>query len=222
MITEKLTRRLSGGVVGLAVATAVVLPATPAQAAGVTTVSVSNFTLFVTAASGTTNDIRVERSINGQILEVSDGAGVAAGSGCFVAGFELIQCTAPFSEVRVLAGDGNDRVFLNTSTFSRVLGGTGQDTLTSVHFNSQARLSGNEGNDIIRGAQFDSLFGQDGHDTLTGGAFLSGGTGDDKLTSFDGRQTLDGGAGSDRLNAGDGLSDRCVNGESVTGCEIIG
>lgn len=207
--------------VGLAVSAAVASIAAltaPVHAAGATSTAKSGFTLVVTAAAGTANDITLVRS--GGFFEVTDVVGFTAGPGCQSTRPRFVQCSAAgISEIRISAGDGHDKVHLDTSTFTRVLGGTGNDTLTSIHFSGSNRLSGNDGNDTITGAQFDSLFGQNDNDTLRGGEFQNGGAGADQLFGSNDNDTLDGGPGFDRIN-GFGGTDRCVNGEEIQNCEL--
>lgn len=207
---------------GLLMATA--SPAAAQAAAGPTLASVSGNVLTVTAAAGVQNTL----SIGGAsaALEVIDGAGVTAGAGCRTVSATTVRCSGTgtsgiISELAVAAGDRDDVVLLNVSTFGRVIGGSGNDLLRSFSSFSQARLSGNDGNDTIHGGPLNSLFGQNDNDVLTGGIFLSGGAGDDRLRSFDGGQTLDGGTGTDRGDAGAGTDDRCVNLESTFNCEIF-
>lgn len=143
--------------------------------------------MFVTAASGTGNDITVLRTSNGQFYDARDLAGVSAGVGCQSTGSRSALCSAiGISEIRISAGDLGDRVTLNTSTFSRVTGGTGDDVLRSINPISQARLSGNDGNDTMKG--------EDGNDTMDGGA------------GFD---NLDGGPGFDDLCANAEITANC-------------
>lgn len=212
------------GLTGMAAAASIAALAAPAQAAGNTSAVKSGNTLLVTAAAGTLNDITLSRSINGQFYNVSDAVGFNAGAGCQSTGARSVQCSAAgIQEIRISAGDGNDRVRLNTSTFSRVLGGTGDDVLISTHFVSQARLSGNDGNDQIfgsaAGGTLDKLFGQEGNDSLRDGHFQSGGNGDDRLTGSNFNDTLNGNGGFDRLD-GRGGSDLCVEGEVKINCEL--
>ena len=210
------------GLAGVAAAASIGALAVPAHAAGNTSASTSGNTLFVAAASGTTNSIGLSRSFNGQFYNVTDVVGFTPGAGCQVTGARSVQCSAAgISEIRISAGDGNDRVRLNTSTFSRVLGGTGDDVLSSVHIVSQARLSGNDGNDQIFGSDFDSLFGQNGNDLLSNGRLLTGGDGDDTMFGFGGNDTMNGNAGFDRLDGGEGFDDLCAEAEVTVSCEAF-
>jgi Ca2+-binding RTX toxin-like protein len=210
-------------VLGLAAATSLTaLAAAPAHAAGNTVASKSGSILFVTAAAGTGNDITVLRTSNGQFYDVRDLAGTSAGAGCQSTGPRSALCSAiGISEIRISAGDLGDRVTLNTSTFSRVTGGTGDDVLRSINPISQARLSGNDGNDQLFGTLSDSLFGQNGNDLMVGGRLLVGGEGSDTMKGQDGNDSLDGGNGFDNLDGGTGFDDLCANAEVTVNCEAF-
>jgi Ca2+-binding RTX toxin-like protein len=221
-MTSLRIRSARTAVLGLAaVASLSALAATPAHAAGPTVASKSGNILFVTAASGTGNDISFSRTPNTQFYDVRDLAGVSAGSGCFKSGSSVLCSAVGISEIRISAGDLNDRVRLNTSTFSRVTGGSGDDILVSSNPISQARLSGNDGNDQLFGTLSDSLFGQNGNDLMVGGRLLIGGDGNDTMRGEDGNDTMDGGAGFDNLDGGDGFDDLCANAEITTNCEAF-
>jgi Ca2+-binding RTX toxin-like protein len=209
-------------VLGLAAAASLTaLAATPAHAAANTTASKSGNVLFVTAASGTGNSISLFRNAAGQ-YDVRDLAGMSAGAGCQQNGPRGVLCSGVgISEVRISAGDLNDRVRLNTSTFSRVTGGTGDDVLVSSNIISQARLSGNDGNDQLFGTLSDSLFGQNGNDFMIGGRLLIGGEGNDTMRGEDGNDTMDGGNGFDNLDGGTGFDDLCANAEITVNCEAF-
>jgi len=210
-------------VLGLAAATSLTaIAAAPAHAAGNTVASRTGNVLFVTAASGTGNDITVLRTSNGLFYDVRDLAGTSAGAGCQSTGPRSALCSATgISEIRISAGDLGDRVTLNTSTFSRVTGGSGNDILRSINSISQARLSGNDGNDQLFGTLSDSLFGQNGNDLMVGGRLLIGGEDDDVMKGLDGNDTMDGGNGFDNLDGGAGFDDLCDNAEVTVNCEAF-
>jgi Ca2+-binding RTX toxin-like protein len=210
-------------VLGLAAAASLTaLAVAPAHAVGNTVASRSGNILFVTAASGTGNDITVLRTSNGQFYDVRDLAGTSAGAGCQSTGPRSALCSAiGISEIRISAGDLGDRVTLNTSTFSRVTGGTGNDVLRSINAISQARLSGNDGQDQLFGTLSDSLFGQNGNDLMVGGRLLVGGDGNDTMKGEDGNDTMDGGIGFDNLDGGPGFDDLCANAEITANCEAF-
>ena len=210
-------------VLGLAAATSLTaLAAAPAHAAGNTVASKSGNVLFVTAPAGTGNDITVLRTSNGQFNDVRDLTGTSAGAGCQSTGPRSALCSAiGISEIRISAGDLGDRVTLNTSTFSRVTGGTGDDVLRSINPISQARLSGNDGNDQLFGTLSDSLFGQNGNDLMVGGRLLVGGEGSDTMKGQDDNDSLDRGNGFDNLDGGTGFDDLCANAEVTVNCEAF-
>lgn len=224
-MNTRFPRRFLAAVCGTGVMTCGILAAaaSPALAAGKTIAVVSGSVLSVTAAAGTKNTMTISNNTVG-IIEIADGAGVLAGTGCTTVSTFKVQCRGVgqgVQEIFVAAGDGDDSLFLTTSRFTRLTGGSGNDLLRSSAPSSISRLSGNDGNDRIEGSPFDSLFGQNGNDSLTGGMFLSGGTGNDTLRAFDGRQTLDGGIGFDQADAGSGTDDLCVNSEITANCEVF-
>lgn len=215
-----LNQNVRRAALGLVAASALAISvAGPAQAAGNTTVSRSGNVLSVTAASGTINDISVSRSINGAFINVTD-VGISAGVGCTKTGVRSVQCSAfGLNQLNVSAGDLNDRIAVDFNNNTTVLAGNGNDFVRSTNGAGQARLNGGNGNDQISGAIFDSLFGQDGNDLLTGGRFLSGGFGNDNLRGLDGNDVLNGNDGIDQLNGGAGFDDLCLNGETLLNCE---
>ncbi|EGF93692.1 hemolysin-type calcium-binding repeat 2 copies family protein [Asticcacaulis biprosthecium C19] len=128
---------------------------------------------------------------------------------------------------RVEGGAGNDTLYTNTNTSSvadggdgddliyahrTVLGGAGNDTILMVWSHYYADAAGGDGDDDIRavddlGVQ---LFGDAGHDTLTGSSItdvLDGGAGNDSVTGGAGQDWLTGGGGNDTLTGGDHPAD---------------
>ncbi len=92
------------------------------------------------------------------------------------------------------------------SLIENAIGGTGHDT---IYGNDGANtLTGNAGNDNLYGMEGnDTLNGGTGDDTLKGlggNDTLNGGDGADYLTGDDGNDVLNGGAGNDTLYGGDG------------------
>ncbi|HEU4377500.1 MAG TPA: peroxidase family protein [Hyphomicrobiaceae bacterium] len=115
----------------------------------------------------------------------------------------------------------------NLGSIENVIGGAGNDTITS-NGNSN-RLDGGAGDDTLSaGGSSDVLIGGDGNDSLTGGTgndTQSGGAGSDTFayTIGDGADAVDGGADSDRLNilgtAAANTLDVLWNGSSITAFE---
>lgn len=198
------------------------LGVSPAAAADTTTVVRSGSQLTVTGKFSVANAINLTRSANGLFLNVSDVHDVSAGSGCQSTGSRSVQCRDDgISTVRITTGSGDYRVFVAYNENSVVLGGVGNDTLRSSNAAGSARLNGNDGDDRIFGADFDSLFGQDGSDLLSNGRFLRGGAGDDRLLGFDGNDELFGDEGFDDLDGGEGVDDLCATAEVTTNCEAF-
>jgi Ca2+-binding RTX toxin-like protein len=100
-----------------------------------------------------------------------------------------------------LAGAGGGSGELDSLTsFERLLGGAGDDSLTGSDGNDEIR--GGAGADVVAGAGGnDTLVGDDGPDVL------SGGPGSDGLTGGSGNDRLDGGSEPDGFSAGPGDDD---------------
>jgi Ca2+-binding RTX toxin-like protein len=119
--------------------------------------------------------------------------------------------------------DGNDHLSGGGGVYGQgAFGGAGNDTLTSCGYTCH----GGAGNDVLRGgdAEYDpqnadydnSLYGDDGNDTIYGNAgadliqggrgndSLHGGTGADKIYGNSGNDLLHGDAGADVLSGGPG------------------
>lgn len=107
--------------------------------------------------------------------------------------------------------DGGQKVDASAETngFTKILGGSGDDTVIGLGIGAFFNAALNDGNDIFTGkAGFDHVDGGNGRDTLTGGAgddVLVGGTGNDTLSGGIGNDVLTGGAGADHLDAGTGI-----------------
>ncbi len=111
----------------------------------------------------------------------------------------------------IAGGNGNDVIDAGDGV-NQVDGGSGNDTITT-----------GSGDDTIDGANGnDSVTAGDGADTVDGGSgsdTLTGQGGDDSLVGGNGNDTIDGGSGTNTINGGSGR-DTCVNGPSITACEL--
>jgi serralysin len=135
----------------------------------------------------------------------------------------LIYNTTFAVTVNLELGTGSG--FASISNAERVIGGSGDDTLTGDALDN--RLEGGIGADTLSGAGgIDSIFGGDGADIINGGAAndsLDGGAGNDVFNwaMTDGRDTFRGGADTDTLNmTGSGVNDVARanwNGTVITG-----
>jgi Ca2+-binding RTX toxin-like protein len=115
--------------------------------------------------------------------------------------------------------------FASVSNIEKVIGGSGNDTLTGDTLNN--RLDGLGGADTLDGgAGSDAVLGGDGNDIISASAgndSLQGQNGDDTFnwTSTDGRDTFNGGADTDTVNlTGSGVADVADtnwNGSVITG-----
>jgi hemolysin type calcium-binding protein len=129
-------------------------------------------------------------------------AGAVPTTGCTVNGIPDQPCEGTSGDDTIIGTPGNDVI----------VGQGGGDVLKGKGGNDL--LCGGAGNDTVEGGTGDdNLSGGGGKDILAGGDnndTLSGGTGDD---------VLDGGPDIDVLKGGLG-TDACVNGETVSGCEL--
>ncbi len=138
-------------------------------------------------------------------------AGAVPTTGCTVNGVPDQPCEGTSGDDTIIGTPGNDVI----------VGQGGGDV-----------LKGKGGNDLLcGGAGDDTLNGGGGNDTLEGGTdndilkgqggedLLLGGTGNDNLSGGGGKDILDGGPDTDALKGGLG-TDKCVNGESLSECEL--
>lgn len=195
------------------------LPGTVAASSVDTVVSpINNYVrLTYTGAPGERNDVRISRARNGHVTIADPGATVVprdvtntdAGargvpqSGCAPRGPHVVVCNKPArssGEVRVLAGDLNDRVRLEAGAAIAVdaSGGPGDDVLAGALGGDFLR--GGAGDDVlVGGGGRDSLYGDEGADRLSGGA------GGDALTPGAGFDLASCGTGGDVVgNPGSG------------------
>ena len=123
----------------------------------------------------------------------------------------------------LMGGDGDDELWDQTGGQDTLIGGVGNDYLSTLHSEGGDLLDGGAGDDtlsaglgnntLIGGDGLDQLFGDVGDDRLDGGSGndtlygglgndnLMGGDGDDKLSDeMGGQDTLNGGAGNDYLS----------------------
>lgn len=108
--------------------------------------------------------------------------------------------------VAVLGGAGNDTITTNGTRNDTIDGGDGNDTLSAG--GGDDALYGGNGDDVLNGgAANDELYGETGNDTLNGGSgddYMEGGDDDDVLNGGGGNDELHGGTGNDSLNGGGG------------------
>jgi Ca2+-binding RTX toxin-like protein len=153
--------------------------------------------------------------------------GVTPGSGNTMV---FTQFRSPSRSLIVNGSNANDTITLSglttlgSATLS-VFGGAGNDLLDASALTSRVLLSGDNGDDTLRGgsnadtllggANNDNLDGGGGNDELQGGTgadFALGGDGNDFISGGDGDDTLSGDAGADTIH-GDADND-FVNGGS--------
>lgn len=119
-----------------------------------------------------------------------------------------------------LAGDA--RVGTGNALDNRIVGGTGNDTLSGLGGNDS--IQGGDGNDrLLGGDGNDTLRGDAGDDVIEGGAGndqLYGGDGNDQLNGGDGVDVIEGGAGNDILSGGAGADVFRFRDESVAARDV--
>ncbi|MGK5531082.1 calcium-binding protein [Streptomyces sp. URMC 129] len=210
--------------------------AAPAQAATRATVSsedLANGIVYV-AGDGQRNDVTFTTT-DGWHYTVEDRVPIVAGEGCEHPDAQdpyVVRCviskTPDTSWVSVDLGDGDDRFRIEEPTLGEVRGGSGNDTLTGVSYQTMYGDAGNDrishGGTMLGGTGDDTLVitsatggkarGEDGSDTVHGGPgpdditggprhdVVYAGGGADKVYGNGGRDTLSGGTGDDTLSGG--------------------
>jgi Ca2+-binding RTX toxin-like protein len=130
-----------------------------------------------------------------------------------------VYVTGEDSITYINAGAGDDYVFVHNASISGFVlayGGTGNDTMSSDG-SGPVELNGQDGNDTLRGGAFSDrliggegdnyLDGKGGNDDVLGGNgndHALGGAGNDIVSGFGGNDTLEGGTGDDQLYGGSG------------------
>jgi Ca2+-binding RTX toxin-like protein len=183
--------------------------AAPAQASTLTATGLGAVTF--TAGAGETNTVTVSLISSFQ-LNVTDLAGVTAGSGCTQDTATTAHCSVLNSPGMTFAlGDQADSLTYTESAFGYngmvFNGGTGNDTIT-VTSGRNVTINGEGGDDNLTGGPgFDTINGGVGADTLSGAGGndgLDGGDENDWLVGGDGNDSLLGGAGTDLLQGATG------------------
>jgi Ca2+-binding RTX toxin-like protein len=134
-------------------------------------------------------------------------AGVKAISADGASGDDVVSIDPGIhARVALLGGLGNDQLSSMSSGDTTLDGGDGNDTLTGGP--GKNHLIGGEGDDqLTGGAGPNTLDGGDGNDTIKGGAGpnqITGGAGNDEIFAGPGNDVLDGGDGDDTLTGGAG------------------
>jgi len=178
------------------VLTLLLLAAVP-SAAHAAVVSVEGDALRVIAGPGEFNAVTVAPAPVPGVPAVSDaGFPLAAGAGCQPSASMVICATA--ARLHADLGDGDDGLTVNAPHAAEVVGGDGNDVLTSA--SGADVLTGGEGNDA-----------------------LAGGDGDDRLDGGTGADSADGGSGADSIVLRDRATDSawCGAGRDVVRAEVL-
>jgi Ca2+-binding RTX toxin-like protein len=210
--TRRLGRWVAGGVAVAAVAAQALISASTAHAAQGTTVQRFGFDIYlVLAADGRANNITIsdDPSANAFFVEDTGDVIVINNSSCTAVNRNKVSCPrSGGARITLDAGDGDDRVTKSITAPAVLIGGLGNDTISTTGTN---------------GADLDVVSGGPGNDTITGGGLtedLVGGPGDDTLNGNAGQDQLDGGLGNDRIFGGAGddrleSSDTAADGADV-------
>jgi Ca2+-binding RTX toxin-like protein len=215
-----LFRRKALAAIGIATTAATTLFASPAQAATVGKAQVlgtHNSIVEFTAAAGRSNSLVI--TISGRTVTLNDRVAIKAGKGCkAVKGDRTkVRCTTSRkpTELSVVLGNKNDKVYNKTGVLMVAEGGSGNDTLSGG--SHRDRLFGGSGNDkLYGGAGIDAIDGESGNDYIVGGRgndwldgdvgadTIRGGYGNDAIAGGPGADTLIGQAGNDKISGGPG------------------
>ena len=174
----------------------------PPASASTAMVYVGNGQVDYQASPGEANDVTVTQTSPTSVTIVDSGAAITAGAGC-TGGGSTVACSdvAGITSVYVYLYDGDDSAVLDVARGSGVLGGDGDDTLTSVR--GAGQLYGQAGDDTLTGSA-----GVDYLDTGAGVDIANAGAGDDTVaTSGAGDHTVNLGPGDDTANSGAGDDD---------------
>lgn len=224
-----LSRRMIGtaSAVALAVGAGVTLTLTStagAAAAPSTAVVADNGReLAFTAGSGQANEVTVTNKKAGAekiTFIIDDVATIEPGNGCGHpdSGDDTkVSCTldtpesqSPYDYLTADTGDGDDTVTFDNAAeesflTARFLLGDGKDEMSSISKIDASFVHGEEGDDTIKGGAYSVVQGGDGDDTIdTTGDIADGGTGDDEITGGPSDQKLKGDDGDDTIHGGDG------------------
>lgn len=184
-----------------------------ANAASVVRTGNNNLALFFSASDFETNTVTVTFADN--VFTVTDTtSALTAGGYCVQVDEHTVTCVrdagsptnTPIWQLIVNLGDGNDSVWTDVPFETHLTGGVGDDSMTYLG-NVYGGLIGGDGNDTLTsGSGEDWLEGDGGNDRLTDGGGplgrLLGGDGDDVLRGGGGRDCLLGEGGQDVLLGG--------------------
>lgn len=195
-------RRPGGGRLALATALAFLVCAAPAGAHAVVRIEGNTLTYAsVDAVSVNTVTIAPAGAATTKITDPTVAGGIDPGP-CVPVNQNEVDCpSSRIGNVNVDVADRDDQVTIRLDLPSKILGGTGNDTISSAGGNDT--ISGEDGNDKIdSGAGNDTLAGFAGEDSLEGGA------GEDVVHGGAGADTLGGGEGNDDMRSRDGVADQ--------------
>ena len=161
-------------------------------------------TITAVAASSTTS-VTIDGGADNDSITVS---GTGSSSVLGDAGDDTITVAGVITSTNTIdGGAGNDAITSTNTGRDTILGGAGNDAITSSAGGNDL-LNGNAGDDAITGGTAaETILGEDGNDTITGGGghdVVTGGAGNDAITTTTGNDNVDGGDGNDTINVGNG------------------
>src|SRR4051794_19805883 len=158
-----------------------------ADAAARVNVGVSNRVLVV---SGTILRDEITVTQAGATMKVSDKDRVDPGAGCGRSGDDVVCALSGIDRISVNLSRSDDRIQIAAPVafLATILGGDGDDVLSTNTTASGTVLDGGEGNDTLSSGPNRDI--------------LNGGPGNDTLESLGGDDQLDGGPGADTLRGG--------------------
>lgn len=180
-----------------------------APAALASTASSSSGNVTYSDAAAANNDVFLTQP-DATTLEISDSAGITAGTNCTQVDPNTVDCTTAAGKTETFdLGDGFDSLDGSSVTGDNIVasGGPGSDGIMTG--DGADTLNGGSGSDSLQGgAGADTLNGDAGSDNLDGGAgndAENGGDDNDYFgqnggTAQDGADTIDGGNGVDQMD----------------------
>jgi Ca2+-binding RTX toxin-like protein len=189
----------------------VLWPAPAAAQTGATAyVDESGITIHYLAGSGESNDVVISQGTSAHEYVIDDVVPIEAGLGCVhpdEADLTRVACTRTnpdihYSALRAQLGDLADQVEVTAASGVHVDGQAGDDVMTASREHS---LWGGNGHDTISGAY--TMRGNGGRDVITGTdatEWIFGDWGSDTILGQGGDDYLGGNRGKDEIHGGDG------------------
>jgi serralysin len=170
----------------------------------------SGTTAYYLVGDGASNDLVISQGASATEYVIDDVVAIEAGAGCThpdEADLTRVACTITnpdfhYNAVRAYLGDLDDHLEVTTPDQINVDGEAGDDVMIG---DTDSRLSGGNGHDVIRGAYLQH--GDGGRDVLIGAGgneWIFGGWGPDTILGLGGNDYVIGDRGKDEIHGGDG------------------